>query len=117
MSVIVNDVVLICVEDRPAGFAKIENILPDAKKNWYHVKLLMLKIPLHSVTWILHEDYINGVEFSMNSTKMQIKKVECPEKESSFNIVAKKENKKDKKITPKKNENIILFSDFKNKKT
>ena len=35
-----NDVVLIYLEDQPIVFARIEEIFPDIKKDWYHVKLL-----------------------------------------------------------------------------
>ena len=48
----VNDLVLIYFEDKPLSFARIEEILPDAKPDWYHVKLLMLQIPPQYVTWI-----------------------------------------------------------------
>ena len=37
-----NDVVLIYLEDEPMTFARIEEITPDHKQNWFHVKLLML---------------------------------------------------------------------------
>ena len=70
------DVVLIYLEDSPVSFARVESILPDAKKDWYHIKLLMLKIPLQAVTWILKDGYINGQEFHMNGKKMKIEKVE-----------------------------------------
>lgn len=50
-----NDVVLLCFEDKPLIFARIETILPDAKPDWYHVKLLILQVPLYSVTWILRD--------------------------------------------------------------
>ena len=40
-----NDLVLIYFEEKPLAFARIESILPDSKKDWYHVKLLLLQIP------------------------------------------------------------------------
>lgn len=79
----INDIVLIYLEDSPVSFARIESILPDAKKDWYHIKLLMLQIPLQVVTWILKEDYLNGDEFFMNGKQMKLKKVECPIQELS----------------------------------
>ncbi len=66
------DLVLIYAEDSPVSFARVEGIEPDAKKDWYHIKLLMLQIPLQIVTWILKNDYINGEEFSMGGRKMRI---------------------------------------------
>jgi hypothetical protein len=73
-----NDLVLIYFEEKPLAFARIESILPDSKKNWYHVKLLLLQIPLQVVTWILKDVYISGAEFTMNGKKMRLEKVESP---------------------------------------
>jgi hypothetical protein len=73
-----NDVVLIYFEDKPLGFARIENILPDAKPDWYHVRLLLLQIPLQVVTWILKDVYINGETFTMNGKKMRLEPVVAP---------------------------------------
>lgn len=60
-----NDVVLIYLENTPVSFARVENIEPDVKKDWYHITLLMLQIPLQTVTWTLKDLYINGEEFFM----------------------------------------------------
>ena len=75
----VNDIVLIYFEDKPLSFARIEEILPDAKPDWYHVKLLMLQVPPQVVTWILRDVYINGTEFTMNEKRMRLEKVVVPE--------------------------------------
>jgi hypothetical protein len=74
-----NDIVLIHFEDQPLGFARIEQILPDNKADWYHVKLLMLQIPLQVVTWILRDRYIMGDEFTMNGKRMRLERIVCPE--------------------------------------
>ena len=74
-----NDVVLIYFEDNPLIFARIEEIFPDIKKDWYHVKLLLLQVPLQVVTWILRNAYINGEEFTMDGKRMRLEKVVCPE--------------------------------------
>ncbi len=76
-----NDIVLIHFEDQPLSFARIEEILPDNKPDWYHVKLLMLQIPLQVVTWILRDRYILGDEFTMNGKRMRLERVVCPETE------------------------------------
>ncbi len=73
-----NDVVLIYFEDKQAGFARIEDISPDVKKDWYNVKLLLLQVPLQTVTWILKDIYIDGAEFTMNGNKMRLELVVCP---------------------------------------
>jgi len=74
-----NDLVLIYFEDNPLSFARIENILPDSKPDWYHVKLLLLQIPPQLVTWILRDVYINGTEFTMNGKRMRLEKVVVPD--------------------------------------
>lgn len=74
-----NDIVLIYLEDKPFSYARIEDILNDSKPDWYHVKLMLLLIPLQVVTWILKENYINGEEFTMNGKKMRLEPIQCPE--------------------------------------
>jgi len=73
-----NDIILIYYEDQPAGFARIEAISPDVKKDWYHVTLLLLQVPLQTVTWILRDVYINGEEFTMGGNRLRLEKVEAP---------------------------------------
>ena len=73
------DIVLIYFEDKPVVFARIEEILPDSKRSWYHVRLLMLQVPVHTITWILRDSYIDGAEFTMNGKKIRMEVVICPE--------------------------------------
>lgn len=73
------DIVLIYFEDKPLAFARIEEILPDSKRSWYHVKLLMLQVPVHTITWILRDSYIDGAEFTMNGKRIRMEVVESPE--------------------------------------
>ena len=76
------DIVLIYMEDKPLVFARIENIQADHKPGWYHVKLLMLQVPLQVVSWILREVYIDGETFTMGGREMRLEKVVCPQEES-----------------------------------
>ena len=87
----INDIVLIYLEDKPLTFARIENILPDSKPDWYHVKLLMLQVPLQAVTWILRDVYINGTEFAMNGKRMRLVKVEVPDEATSPELIDKQD--------------------------
>jgi hypothetical protein len=73
-----NDVVLIYLEDNPLSFARIEEISPDVKKDWYLVKLLMLQVPLQVATWILRDIYIQGQEFTMSGKRVRLEPVVCP---------------------------------------
>jgi hypothetical protein len=73
------DIVLIYFEDKPVVFARIEDIQADSKKDWYHVKLLLLQTPLQTVTWILRDIYIDGEEFTMNGKRVKLELVICPD--------------------------------------
>ncbi len=73
-----NDIVLIYLEENPLTFARIESIEADHKPNWYHVKFLLLQVPLQVVTWILRDVYIDGEPYTMGGKAMRIEKVTCP---------------------------------------
>jgi hypothetical protein len=81
----INDVVLIYFEDNPVAFARIEDITADYKPDWYHVTLLMLQLPLQTVTWILRDVYIEGESFTMGGKKMRIEKVTAPPPQTAQN--------------------------------
>jgi hypothetical protein len=70
-----NDVVLIYFQEQPAIFARIETIKPDIKKDWYHVTLLLLTLPVQTVTWILRKAYINGTPFTMGGKTVRLEEV------------------------------------------
>jgi hypothetical protein len=105
------DLVLIYMEDDPLVFARIEEILPDAKRGWFHVKLLMLQIPPQVVTWILKDVYINGEEFTMGGKTMRVEKVVSPEPSEESEEPAKN----DKTTKKPKSAKIISISDMKKK--
>ena len=75
-----NDIILVYYENRPAFFARVENIYPDIKPGWWRIKLLILQIPVIVATWILDNDQIQGAEFTMNGIPMRIEKIEIPQK-------------------------------------
>lgn len=77
----VNDLVLLYMHDKPLSFARVEDIEPDHKRGWFHVKLLMLQIPVQVITWILRDAYINGEPFTMDGNPMRIEKVILPRTE------------------------------------
>ena len=74
-----NDIVLIHYEGKPLAFARIEDITEDYKPGWNHVQLLLLQVPLQTVTWILRNAYIDGDPFTMDGTKVRFEKIICPE--------------------------------------
>ncbi len=71
-----NDIVLVHMENKPLFFARVEEIMPDVKRGWFQIELLILQIPLQTVTWILRDIYINGEMFTMQGKQMRIEKVE-----------------------------------------
>jgi hypothetical protein len=112
-----NDLVLIYAEGSPVTFARIEDIKPDVKKDWYHLKLLMLQIPLQIVTWILKNDYINGEEFSMGGKKMRIEVVESPNEDVLLSEIPFSDQKADSNDSGKSHTaKIIPFADLKKSK-
>lgn len=106
-----NDLVLIYMKNSPLVFARIEEILPDSKRGWFHVKFLMLQIPPQVVTWILRDAYINGEEFTMNGDKMRIDRVEYNETQQQPDKNEQKGPSSDKP----KNATVISFPDAKKK--
>ncbi len=103
-----NDLVLIHFEGSPLVFARVESILPDTKPDWYHVKLLMLQVPLQTVTWILRDVYINGETFTMNGKDMRLEKVVTPPDPGAAKA-AEEDANPEKAGTSK----VISFSDLK----
>jgi hypothetical protein len=106
-----NDIVLIYFEDKPLSYARIEEILPDAKPNWYHVRLLLLQFPLQVVTWILRDIYINGDEFTMDGKRIRLERIVAPQPAQTPS------EPKDKKTVrkPSHESKVISLKDLKKK--
>lgn len=102
-----NDIVLVYMEDKPIFFARIESIHADVKKDWYHVKLLFLQIPLHVASWLLRDIYIDGETFTMDGRKMRLERIVCPQDP----------DKPKPKPKTKQNAKIISFADLKKNKS
>jgi hypothetical protein len=99
------DVVLIYHENNPTVFARVEDISPDMKKDWYHITLLLLTLPTQMVTWILKEVYIEGEEFTMGGKPMRLEAV----KKVMLEEVKKQPMKDEGQKTPHKRGDIIPF--------
>ena len=118
-----NDIVLIYFEGEPLVFARIEDIEPDAKPDWYHVTLLMLQVPLQTVTWILRDVYINGGEFTMNGKRMRLEKVVAPApkplspaREDHGEQTGPGDSEKPAREPEKKSSKVISLSELKKRK-
>jgi hypothetical protein len=101
----VGDVVLVYMDSNPAFFARVDEIAADVKPGWFHVKLLVLQVPLLAVTWILRETYYNGQEFTMGGRPMRIEKVVAPAEKHAD------PGSEDKKKTPSKPELVVPKKD------
>jgi hypothetical protein len=108
------DLVIIYFEDNPLSFARIENILPDSKPDWYHVKLLLLQMPPQLVTWILRDVYINGGEFTMNGKRMRLEKVVVPDEPKSPELIGK-QDETDESVEAAGKAKVISLKDIKKK--
>jgi hypothetical protein len=114
------DVVLVYMDNSPAFFARVEQISADVKPGWFHVKLLVLQIPLLVVTWILKEAYFNGEDYTMGGHPMRIEKVVTPADEESDEEPEetehpKKAPSKPALVEPKKEGKVISLFDRKKK--
>ena len=115
------DLVLVYMEGDPAFFARIESITEDVKPDWYHVKMLVLQLPLMVATWILRSAYINGDEFTMGGNPVRLVKVVSPEEdlpvESSTEDPdrAKEEDSKESPIEPKEKGKVVSMFDRRKK--
>jgi hypothetical protein len=102
------DIVLVYYEDEPAFFARIEDMTPDHKPHWSHVKLLVLQIPIIEVVWILREEYIKGAPFTMGGHTIRMELVTGPQ-ESIEDVASKGRHAKNKKKRDAGKKVIPLF--------
>lgn len=74
----IGDIKLIHHNNNPVVYARVEEIVADAKPGWWQVRLLILQVPSREVTWILRDEYIDGGEFTMDGEPMVLKPVVPP---------------------------------------
>jgi len=105
------DLVLVHLDHKPVFFARVEDINPDYKRGWWHVKLFVLAVPMKTVTWIIDDEQIRGADFTMGGTPVRLEKVQPPREETpeaATDPVAESEN-----VPARKQARILSF----NKKT
>jgi hypothetical protein len=109
-----NDLVLVHIDNKPAFYARIEEILADVKAGWWQVKLLVLTHPYQIYTWILDDSQINGAPFTMGGIPVVLEKVISPVTETDHEGSPQTED------TPgsskKKGGNVVKLSDRKKNK-
>ena len=77
-ALIENDLILVNVHGEPAFFARVEKIVPDMKKKWWQVTLLILQLPVQKMTWTIDDNQIRGEEFTMGGVPIRLEIVEVP---------------------------------------
>ena len=73
------DVILVHVEEKPAFFGRVEEILLDRKVGWRQIRFQVLTIPLQEFTWILEPCQIDGDPFTMGGTPVRIERLPDPQ--------------------------------------
>ncbi len=71
----INDLVLVYLDQKPAFYARINDINPDVKRGWYQVELLVLTLPPQTLVWILEEAHLKGDEFTMGGRPMKLAEI------------------------------------------
>lgn len=77
------DLVLVHIDHKPSFFARVEDINPDYKRGWWHVKLFVLSLPMRVVTWIIDDEQIRGADFTMGGTPVRLEKIQPPREETA----------------------------------
>ena len=77
------DLVLVHIDHKPSFFARVEDINPDYKRGWWHVKLFVLALPMKVLSWIIDDDQIRGADFTMGGTPVRIEKIQPPPEETA----------------------------------
>ncbi|MFQ5865654.1 MAG: hypothetical protein ACE5IW_10530 [bacterium] len=108
------ELVLIYIEDKPAFYARVEEITPDVKPKWWRVKFLVLTLPLKLLTWIIDDEQIRGTEFTMSGTSVRIEKVIPPEETEQPAENVEKDRAKETVVQRKAR--VLSLHDIKHKK-
>ena len=69
---VINDLVLVHHDHQPAFYARINDIIPDVKRGWYQVELLVLTLPSQVMIMILEESHLGGEEFTMGGRPVRL---------------------------------------------
>lgn len=72
------DVILVHIDEKPAFYGRVEEILLDAKPGWRRVRFLVLTLPPQEMTWTLEPSQIDGEPFTMGGTPVRIERLADP---------------------------------------
>ena len=103
------EVLLVFFQNEPAFFIRIENILADKKRGWWHVQFITLTLPINEMSWILNNDHIRGGEFTMQDNPVHLERV-LGSQSTSTNYSKDRPDKPGKE-EPKHGNIISMFED------
>lgn len=112
----IHDLVSIHIENKPAFYARIEDIVPDVKRGWWKVSLLVLTHPLQTFTWTLEESQINGAPFTMGGTPVMLEKVVSPLEKEGSGLSSPGQNGNDPVADKKESAKVVSLVDRKKEK-
>ena len=72
------DVILVHIDDKPAFYGRVEEILFDVKKGWRQFRFLVLTLPAQEMIWTLEPVQIDGEPFTMGGTPVRIERLADP---------------------------------------
>jgi len=72
------DVVLVHLDGKPTGYARVESIRRHDRPGWHECDLLFLSQPPQPVTWILEREQIDGAPFTMGGRPVRIERLPEP---------------------------------------
>ena len=103
------EVLLVFFQEEPTFYIRIENILADKKRGWWHVQFITLTLPTNEMSWILSDDHLRGGEFTMQNNPVRLERVIG----TQTTTTPSSEEIADKTISPpQKSANIIsMFED------
>ncbi len=108
------DLVLVHVDSKPGFYARIEEISPDVKAGWWQVKLLVLTFPLQIFTWILDEEQLEEVAFTMGGTPLRLEKLISPLEEERRRLEEPSKPEK-KKVHADAGQKVVSLADRRKK--
>jgi hypothetical protein len=66
------DVCMLVINNFPQFFVRVNYIWADERRDWWNVSFTQLTIPSNTWTWKLDTSHLNGMNFEMGGTPMQL---------------------------------------------
>ncbi len=76
------EVLLVYVQEKPAFYIRIDQLVPDRKKGWWQVHFTALTLPSEHLVWLLDNDQIRGADFTMQGNPIRLDRVSAQTRSS-----------------------------------